>query len=434
MIEQLNSLNQGERRSAAMLFLYGFGNAASYVVARTVADSAFLSRVGPEQLPLVYLVSAVAVAFVSAAYGRIVVGASSRRSVFVTLILLAVSSAILPTLIHHSASWSLAIVYVLSQIRGSMGTIQYTVLLNRQFADRQPERVVGVIGLGSTLAGFSVGIAIGFIIESIELASVMYIAAVLDVLTLIPVVLLPAAMKPIPETGDGQHVRQPQLSVNSKGTFTRSELKYAITIAAMVGTSVIAATLVEFEWKVTAAAAFQRDEKALATFFGDFYAGVYLLTGLLQVFATAAVLKHRGILTGLFLFPCTLLATSIAAFFAQSQRALLVAVSMAKGSDVLKRSMNDPCVQLLYGPIRPGTRHQAITWVAGITKPIAEAIAALGLVAIMPRLPDAMIWTLVLAIIATWLALDVRVYRMFRRLSRSNELADRTRTDSEISS
>ena len=40
--------------------------------------------------------------------------------------------------------------YLLAQLRGSLGTIQYTMLLSEHFSDRRLERVVGVIGIGAT--------------------------------------------------------------------------------------------------------------------------------------------------------------------------------------------------------------------------------------------------------------------------------------------
>ena len=185
-------LNPDERRNVALLFLFGFGTAAAYVVARTVADSQFLSRVGPEQLPRMYLVAAGVVAVVSAIYGRFASRSTVKLSVAITLLVLAIISAMMPEIIHRypHSKLAMASVYILAQIRGTLGTIQFTMLLNDKFARRRPERVVGYVGIGSTLAGFLGGVSLSHVINTLDVATFMYVVAVIDLLTLIPIALI----------------------------------------------------------------------------------------------------------------------------------------------------------------------------------------------------------------------------------------------------
>lgn len=407
-----------------MLFIYGFGNAASYVIARTVADSQFLSRIGPLELPKVCLAAAGVVALTSAVYGRMVRGASVRGSVIVTLLMLSCGTAVLPTIVDAFpvSPIAMSIVYLLAQVRGSLGTIQFTMLLNEQFAQRQPERIVGVVGIGSTLAGFLLGVTLGYLIDVSDLPSLLYIAALVDLLTMIPVSLLPPGRKfniGIPDEFFW-------LSSGNEESQGNNRNNYAFRIAAVVAVGVLAATLVEFQWKVTVAGQLQRNEADLARYFATFYGFVFLITGILQLFATSLVLRRRGIVVGLLLFPVALLASSVAVAVASAGRMLLWTVTLAKGCDTLKRSMNDPAVHILYSPLPSQLRHQVVTFVAGIVKPITEALASVLLIVFATSITARQLSIPVIFLIVLWVGLDLFVWRGFvteRRKTSDNERA-----------
>lgn len=413
-----------DRRSAALLFAYGFGNAAAYVVARTIADSQFLSRIGPQEFPKVCLAAAGVVAFASAVYGRLVRGASVRGSVITTLAILSGVTAIFPFLVHTFPVSPLVMtgVYLLAQVRGSLGTIQFTMLLNEQFAQRKPERVVGVLGIGSTLAGFLLGIAMGQFLDVSDLPSLLYAVVAIDLLSMIPVKMLPPGRK-FQLVASNKFLR----SKSSSGKVASGVNKYPIQIAAMVAFGVLAMTLVEFQWKVTVANQLHRSEADLAKYFGTFYGCVFLATGIMQFFVTATVLERRGVIAGLVIFPVALLACSLGIMMASAGRMLLWAVTMAKGCDTLKRSMNDPAIHILYSPLPSELRHQVVTCVSGIVKPLTEAFASGLLIVFAADLSTKQLSAIVIGITIIWVAMDVVVWRGFvtqRRKSRAFSKAD----------
>ena len=409
-------LNPDERRNVALLFLFGFGTAAAYVVARTVADSQFLSRVGPEQLPRMYLVAAGVVAVVSAIYGRFASRSTVKLSVAITLLVLAIISAMMPEIIHRypHSKLAMASVYILAQIRGTLGTIQFTMLLNDKFARRRPERVVGYVGIGSTLAGFLGGVSLSHVINTLDVATFMYVVAVIDLLTLIPIALISRSTSRGAVLFDesffwADSTAPGEESLDSSGRSSRK----VFYLAAMVAVCVCASTFVEYQWKVTAADAFERDELALAKYFGNFYGYIYLVTGALQFFVTGQVLRKRGLLTGLLVFPLSILVASTAILVASTGRAVLWAVTMAKGADAFKRSLNDPSIHILYGRMSKSNRHRAVTVIAGMIKPITEAIAALSLVLLVPEISSRSLSGIVVVLAFIWVVLSVRVWRGF---------------------
>ena len=399
------------------MFSYGFGNAAAYVIARTVADSAFLSQIGPDRLPALYVVAAGVVALSSLLYGFLVRRLSLRHVIQLTLLGLAAASALVPWLMLRFPQ-SLTVfagAYLLAQIRGSLGTIQFATLFNEQFPDN-PERVVGLVGAGATLAGIVVGSGIGMVSELINLKSLMWLAAGIDLAAMLPV----SALRPLPTATPVQtHSAGTALHRTDNPRLADAiRLRYVLGIASVTFLSVAVATLVEYQWKVTAATELLRDEAKLARYFGLFYGGVYLATGLLQCLATGYVLRQRSVLVGLLVFPLALLSATATALLFSAGRLLLWPMTLSKACDTLRRSMHDPSIQVLYGPLESLLRRQSIAFVAGIVKPFAEAAAAVTLLLMTTWWSLRAISWLVVILIAVWLMFDVAVFRRFSRMRR----------------
>jgi ATP/ADP translocase len=237
---------------------------------------------------------------------------------------------------------------------------------------------------------------------------------------MLPIVMLPKGFRRAANvcseklvTGNSRAARESLPRAN------RDESGYLWTIASVVAVAVIVTTVVEFQWKSTVAFEFRRNENELARYFGYFYGSVYLLTGTLQLFVTGTLLERRGVLAGLLLFPGVLLVACLGTFLASAERLALWGVTLMKGCDSLKRSMNDPSIQVSYGPLEPAQRHRAITFVAGITKPLAEAAAALALLAATPGVSVRGLTVPVVLLVGVWIGLNFRVWRAFVRLSNS---------------
>ncbi|MBL7040556.1 MAG: hypothetical protein ISR77_18115 [Pirellulaceae bacterium] len=395
-----------DRPTALLLFIYVFGSAGGYVTARTVADSLFLSQIGTDKLPAMYMVAAGAVALASILYGSCARRQSLRRIVRWTLASYAVISLALPTLMHqHSGSLVLfAGVYVFAQIRGALGSVQFTTLLNEQFTHGRRGSVFGIVALGATGAGITLGGLVGWLGQRMATEDLMYLAAAMDVIAFLPILFLrsspivsaPAAAVPL-EYGD----QTPDVDETIGGVPSPSLL----LIAGLVCLTVLVSTLVEFQWKVAAADELARDEARLTTYFGYFYAIVFLLTGATQLVLTGRIIHRLGVMPTLMVLPLTLAVASVCTLAASAQRIVLWAITFAKGCDVLRRSLNDPGTQLLYFPMPKNVRRQAIAVVFGIVKPSSEALAAVGILAAAPFIAVRQLSYAALLLAIVWLAL-----------------------------
>ncbi len=400
-----------DRPTALLLFIYVFGSAGGYVTARTVADSLFLSQeFGIDKLPAMYMVAAGAVALASILYGRSARQQSLRRIVRWTLASYAVISLALPTLLHRypGSLPLLAGVYVFAQIRGAIGSVLFTTLLNEQFTHGRRGSVFAIVALGATGAGIILGSLVGWLGQRIATEDLMYLAAAMDLVAFAPILFLRsgrvasagAPNAPLEFGGDGLDLDEPVEPMRTPPL---------ILIASLVCLAVLVSTLVEFQWKVAAREEFADDEARLTarltTYFGYFYAIVFLLTGATQLVFAGRIIHRLGVMPTLMLLPFALGAASLCTLVASAQRIVLSAITAAKGCDVLRRGLNDIGMQLLYAPMSKGVRRQAIALVYGIVKPSSEALAAVGILVAVPLISVRQLSYVALVLATIWLAL-----------------------------
>jgi AAA family ATP:ADP antiporter len=371
------------------------------------------------------MLSAGVVALTSLIYGHLLGQLRLRRLVLLTLFLLAASSAAMPWVMGHfpDSLTVFACVFLVAQVRGSLGTIQYSTLIVERFGRSKPERVVGIVGSGATLAGITMGMVIGLIADHVDVEGLMYLTGMIDLLTMLPVLGLRRFVEPprAAASSDELAATEPRSVGGELRLWHILRSPYVLSITCVVTASVLASTLVEYQWKVTVAIELHRHEEELARYFGYFYGTVYLLTGLLQLFVTSRVLQNRGVLAGLLAFPGALLAATCTAWLVSAERMLLWPLTLSKGCDTLKRSLNDPSIQVVYGPLEGRLRRQAITFVAGIAKPFAEAVAAVTLLAATPWISSRQLSLVIIVLTWIWLALNVQLWRRFRRLRRASQ-------------
>jgi ATP/ADP translocase len=178
-------------------------------------------------------------------------------------------------------------------------------------------------------------------------------------------------------------------------------------IAILVAITVLVGTLIEFQWKTSVAVSFATNEDQMTRYFGFFHAAVNLVTGLIQVLLTGRLVHRLGTRTSLLVLPMTLLASTLGVLFASVDRVVLTAITRAKGCNVVKRSINDPAILMLYTPLSNGPRRQAITFVSGIVKPSAEAVAvavaALLIISFAGIVSTRSISYVALALLCVWL-------------------------------
>ena len=165
--------------------------------------------------------------------------------------------------------------------------------------------------------------------------------------------------------------------------------------------------LIEFEWKSTAVAYYAAEDD-LASFFGIFYASTALLTGCLQLFGTSRVLTRLGIQAGLAAFPGSVTLVLSTVFFVAKPTAMFWCLTCVRGCDVLRRSLTDTAINVLYWPLGPAMRRQVIALNGGWVKPLTEALAAVLLIPLTATLSARGLALTIAGLCGVWL---IAIYR-----------------------
>jgi ATP/ADP translocase len=410
-LEALLGIRRAEQKATGLLFLYAFGMSGAYVSARTHADALFLARAGAERLPAMILVSATSVTLMTALYAASVSRFPLRLIILLFHLGLAVSTITLTRLVNSSEIVAVSAgLYLLAELRGALGTIHFSTLLNELFQQSAPARVTGVASSGSTFAGILLGGTTGLLAESVGVSSLLYLVPLLDIV----------AGGVAWGCRDGRRLRdgnalQSQISEGSggqesatdasqTGTAGRRILMHPLAryIALIVALKTAVVVLLEYEWKLLAVEELETEAR-LAAFFGEFYAALFLLTGAVQLLGTSRVLTGLGIRAALASFPACVGVVLLAVVVPGSQVVAFWGLTAARGCDVLRRGLTDAAIHLLYWPLSAGFRRQVIAFTGGWVKPITEAGTAALLIPIATMLPQLGLSLLTAGLCGVWL-------------------------------
>ena len=138
---------------------------------------------------------------------------------------------------------------------------------------------------------------------------------------------------------------------------------------------------------------------------------------MVQLTLTHKIIRGLGIRVSLLLLPLALVGCGAVSLWTQDIWWLFATVTVARGSMVIRRSIHDVSVQLVYGAMPKSVRRGVVAKILGIAKPIAEAAAA-GVVALLagtvPTKTFAWFW---MPFLAVWIYWTLRLGQAWERVS-----------------
>lgn len=399
-------IRPGEQRRVALMAAYAANAIGAVVVGRSVRDALYLANRPAKGLAGMYIWSSLAIVLVSYAYAR--VADKMNRGVLnaASALLCGALCAGFWTLLNlHDGAWVYSALYIFVEAMGSLVVIQFWTMANDVFHAREAKRLFGLIGGGGTLANVIFGLLVGKYAKTIGATNLLW----LMVGQLLLCALLARAGAKIATISPGFARRaQPthKAPLLSKAGLAFLSNRHLTIVALIGGVSAAAVTIVDFQFKLSAAAVLHQNE--LAGYFGRFYGicGGFALA--IQIWVTGRVLERYGILASLLPLPVGLAFGSGAA--AAMPNPGLFMSSLAKGSDTIFRyTINDASMQLLYVPVQPHVRGRAKAFIDGVLKP--TAIAATGAVLLFYKQIGGSgrpLAAAVLLLVALWVLLLVR--------------------------
>ena len=328
---------------------------ASYSVTKAVRDSLFVTKIGPAQLPYVYLLIAGAMGLVSIAYSRAVNRIGLHRLIRTTS-LIAISNLLLFWLVFSGTStvW-FYVLYVWVSLFGAITASQCWLLATHIFNPREARRVFSWIGVGGILGGVFGGAVTNRVAHWVGTESLLIVCAGMMAVTLVLLERVAGKLDAVPSNSDLEQVgSHPSEEATGRMLFRQVRASRHLTMMVLLlSIAVVVEAFIDYQYKFVASQSISSKDH-LTAFFGSitFYIGIFSL--LFQTLATNRILKRFGVGWAILLLPLGLFVAFLA--FALHPvlwtAALLQLVDGGFGYSIHRSGM-----ELLYLPIPPKIRN-----------------------------------------------------------------------------
>ncbi len=369
-------IRSGEYARTGLMFACMFLLIAAYVVMKAVRDSLFLYKLGVAQLPLVYILVAVFSGTVAWLYARFFRRLPISTQLHTTFL---AGVAVLLTFqlaLSGGAPWLFYALYLWVSGYGLLTVAQSWLFANQVFTARESKRLFSVIGAGAILGGTLGGLLTTALATLVGTEGLLVVAAggyvacsglvaLLDRLTRASI---PAQVGVPPSTNvEDLHEGRPAPS-----PFAGYKSHLAM-IAGLIALGEIVAILVDYQFKAIVREAYPSKD-ALTAFLGTFYAGLGVVSFLVQVLTTGIVIQTLGLSAVLLSLPIALLSGSLAVVVAPGFLPV-TAVKLFEGS--FRYSVNKAGLELLYVPLPLSVKTKAKAFIDSVTERTAGGIGGL---------------------------------------------------------
>jgi ATP/ADP translocase len=406
LITGLLRIQPGEGRKTGLMFGILFCVVGSFIIGRVARDSLFLSRYPRDYLPYLYIWVAIGVSLQSYCYSWVADRFRRDRLLVLTLALAGLLLVAARVLLYWVGDWFYPVLWILVELIGSVLIIQAWTLANDVFNSREAKRLFGLVGAGGVVSAVVVGLAVNGALKLIGTADLLFLGAFGLLLGLVLTQRLARLTRNELLTSFAERLRGSRHPIALFSDWNRIFTnRHLVLVASLVVLVSLVLTFVDYQFKITAAAAYPV-EAQLASFFGMFWAITGAISCVIQFFFTGRVLERFGILLALLLLPSFLLGGAVA-WLIQPK---LLSATVLKGTDaVLRYTVNDSTTQLLYVPVPAHWRGRAKAFIDGMVRPLAIGISGVILAWVVPALPGNSLGYLLLVLIVAWVIVSVAV-------------------------
>ncbi len=374
--------------------------AALEVAGLAARDGLFLSEIAATRLPLAMIASAalaiVATGALSGSLRRAHPGRVAPLSLCASGVVFIAIGALVPT------APQLAAVVLYLHMTGLAPVIasSFWSIVAEGFDPYSAKRAVARMAAAAALGGVVGGLAAERIATIFDMSALLVALGLLSALAGWGALRAgsPLSAAPPPSAGgDRPNAQETGLRL----LIRRPLLRQMATLMLIVA---VVETLVDYAFKVEAAAAFSGDD-ALVRFFAAFYTGCGLLAFAIQASVGNRFLRRFGLAGAVAMLPASV---ALAGALATTVAKLWAFVLVRASETVASASFFRTGFQLLYTPVPPAVKRPAKVWVDIASGSLGEMLGAglvLGLLLAVPSLPSA--WVVALAVAGCLLALAI---------------------------
>ncbi len=362
MVEKVQEMDAGTvpaglspMARAVILFVNFFLIILAYYHIKPASRSLFIEYLGADELPYVWIGTALFLGAFIGIYHRIVAKHSRINVVLGSLTLfIAILIGFYFLLVSPTAAGAVAF-YIFADVFSVILVEQFWSLTNTVFVTDEGKRWYGFIATGGLVGGVSGGVAASFLLDHTPLHTQELLLVAAGILGLIFVINL---------TMDRLHLMReapyPEISFVSSGSWrVLFENRYLMLITAVLLLAQLAQPLVEFQFIKTIEA--QLTELDMRTaFISSFFAVMGMVSIGVNLFLTPLVHRYLGVIAGLLAQPLLL---GISSFVFVTTSTLYTAGAMKICDRGLSYSINRASKELLYVPIDPLRTYQIKAWI-----------------------------------------------------------------------
>ena len=175
----ITNVQSGEVAPVGLMFAYGFLAMTSYYILKPIRNSVFIDRVGADNLPYVYILTAIVVTLVMVVYSRYVDRLREIALLLGTFAFLGACILLFSLWLREGDSvWSSGAFYIWGKLYPLLIVSQFYLVGNLLFTTRQAKRLFGIIGVGLILGGIAGSAIAAVAAEVVGTENLMLVAAV----------------------------------------------------------------------------------------------------------------------------------------------------------------------------------------------------------------------------------------------------------------
>ncbi|HUS31169.1 MAG TPA: cyclic nucleotide-binding domain-containing protein, partial [Kofleriaceae bacterium] len=293
--------------------------------------------------------------------------------------------------------WLYYVLYAGLDICAVLLSMQFWLAAGERFSAREAKKVFTIIAASGTAATITVGLVVSAIVSRTGAENLLFGCAAFQIV----VAVLATVLGRRPPTEVAARPRVQQTSGQPAGS-RHLDLLGPLLMFGMLGV-----TLIDFQFKSIANAAYAGDRVGMVRFFGLLYVVTAAAALVIQLLFTRKILARFGVAGALLLLPVTLGLGAIALLLAPS----LFTATASKAADTTFRSSVDSSgQQLLYLPAPPAERSRRKRRIDMLIKPGTEGSVGVALLAyksyLTTRTPLAIA---AIVAITAWIALVLRM-------------------------
>jgi AAA family ATP:ADP antiporter len=370
-------------------------------MAKPAATGTFLAHFSADQLPWMYLLTAVTAGIVSFLYSRAMGRYTFLRVNLWTLAICLLSLLAFAIIEPQSVGRGVVAVglYTWVGVFGVLAASQFWMMANLVFDVRQAKRLFGLIGAGAITGGITGGYLASLLAETYGMNGLLYGATCL-LFPCLPISwylwrhFVPIQEKRLPLRTHKEEEASPARLI--------LESRHLQLLSGIIALSVITAKLVEFQFSSFAAMHLEGAEE-LTSFFGFWFSTFNVIGLTLQLFFTHRLFQRFGVGNTLSILPAGLTLGAVLMFFFPGLNMATLSRLVDGG---LKQSLQRVGIEMLFVPVSAEVKRRVKTYLDVMVDTVAGGLGGLLLLLLIDgfQLPLTKISVLIFFFSMAWLS------------------------------